>query len=57
MMKNITMRETVREIALDQIVISVEEVTVSGEGLLENFIDENNGMITVVGEISLLKTG
>lgn len=56
-MKNITMRETVREIALDQIVISVEEVIVSGEGLLENFIDENNGMITVVGGISLLKTG
>ncbi|MDY4669404.1 MAG: hypothetical protein SO415_05325 [Oliverpabstia sp.] len=57
MMKNITMRETVRGIALDQVVISVVEVTVSRECVLENYIDENNGMITVVGGISLLSTG
>lgn len=56
-MKNITKRETVREIALDQVVISVVEVTVSSKWILENYIDENNGMITLVGEISLLSTG
>lgn len=57
MMKNITMRETVRGIALDQVVISVVEVTVSRECVLENYIDENNGMIAVVGGISLSSTG
>lgn len=56
-MKNITMRETVRGIALDQVVISVVEVTVSRECVLENYIDENNGMIAVVGGISLSSTG
>ena len=43
-----TMRETVRMIAIDQIVINVVEGTVSSECILENFIFGNNEMATVV---------
>ena len=50
-------RETVRVITLDQIVISVVEITVSRENILENFIIENNEMITVIGGIFLFSTG
>lgn len=49
-----TMRETVRMIASDQIVISVVGVTVSRKDTLENYITVNNEMITVVGGKSLL---
>ena len=48
-----TIRETVRMIASDQIVISV--VTVSRVDTLENYITVNNEMITVVGGKFLLK--
>lgn len=53
-MREITMdknaiRETVRMIASDQIVISVVGVTVSRKDTLENYITVNNEMITVVG--------
>ena len=44
-----TIRETVRMIASDQIVISVVGVTVSRVDTLENYIAVNNEMITVVG--------
>lgn len=44
-----TIRETVRMIASDQIVISVVGVTVSRVDTLENYITVNNEMITVVG--------
>lgn len=44
-----TIRETVRMIASDQIVISVVGVTVSREDTLENYITVNNEMIAVVG--------
>lgn len=40
-----TMRETVRMIAIDQIVINVVEGTVSSECALENFIFRNNEMV------------
>lgn len=58
-MREITMdknaiRETVRMIASDQIVISVVGVTVSRKDTLENYITVNNEMITVVGGKSLL---
>lgn len=58
-MREITMdknaiRETVRMIASDQIVISVVGVTVSRKDALENYITVNNEMITVVGGKSLL---
>lgn len=58
-MREITMdknaiRETVRMIAGDQIVISVVGVTVSRKDTLENYITVNNEMITVVGGKSLL---
>lgn len=58
-MREITMdknaiRETVRMIASDQIVISVVGVTVSRKDILENYITVNNEMITVVGGKSLL---
>lgn len=49
-----TMRETVRMITSDQIVISVVGVTVSRKDILENYIAVNNEMITVVGGKSLL---
>lgn len=57
-MREITMdknaiRETVRMIASDQIVISVVGVTVSRKDTLENYITVNNEMITVVGGKSL----
>ena len=45
-----TIRETVRMIASDQIVISVSRVDT-----LENYITVNNEMITVVGGKFLLK--
>ena len=56
-MREITMdknaiRETVRMIASDQIVISVVGVTVSRKDTLENYITVNNEMITVVGKVS-----
>lgn len=59
-MREITMdknaiRETVRMIASDQIVISVVGVTVSRKDTLENYITVNNEMITVVGGKSLLR--
>lgn len=44
-----TIKETVRMIASDQIVISVVGVTVSRKDTLENYIAVNNEMITVVG--------
>lgn len=51
-----TIRETVRMIASDQIVISVVGVTVSREDTLENYITVNNEMIAVVGgEVSAEK--
>ena len=50
-----TIRETVRMIASDQIVISVVGVTVSRVDTLENYITVNNEMITVVGGMFLLK--
>ena len=50
-----TIRETVRMIASDQIVISVVGVTVSRVDTLENYITVNNEMITVVGGKFLLK--
>ena len=50
-----TIRETVRMIASDQIVISVVGVTVSRVDTLENYIAVNNEMITVVGGKFLLK--
>ena len=50
-----TIRETVRMIASDQIVISVVRVTVSREDMLENYITVNNEMITVVGGKFLLR--
>ena len=50
-----TMRETVRMITSDQIVISVVGVTVSRVDTLENYITVNNEMITVVGGKFLLK--
>ena len=50
-----TIRETVRMIASDQIVISVVGVTVSRVDTLENYITVNNEMITVVGRKFLLK--
>ena len=58
-MREITMdknaiRETVRMIASDQIVISVVGVTVSRKDTLENYITVNNEMIMVVGGKSLL---
>ena len=58
-MREITMdknaiRETVRMIASDQIVISVVGVTVSRVDTLENYITVNNEMITVVGGKFLL---
>lgn len=58
-MREITMdknaiRETVRMIASDQIVISVVGVTVSRKDTLENYITVNNEMITVVVGKSLL---
>ena len=58
-MREITMdknaiRETVRMIASDQIVISVVGVTVSRKDTLENYITVNNEMITGVGGKSLL---
>ena len=58
-MREITMdknaiRETVRMIASDQIVISVVGVTVSRKDTLENYITVNNEMTTVVGGKSLL---
>lgn len=52
-----TIRETVRMIASDQIVISVVGVTVSREDTLENYITVNNEMMTVVGGNSLLGLG
>ncbi len=48
-MKKIMTRETVRVITFDRIVISVVEITVSRKNVLENFIIEDNEMITVVG--------
>lgn len=45
-----TIRETVRLIASDQIIISVVEVTVSRKDTLENYITVNNEMIMAVGE-------
>ena len=50
-----TIRETVRMIASDQIVISVVGVTVSRVDTLENYITVNNEMITVGGGKFLLK--
>ena len=50
-----TIRETVRMIASDQIVISVVGVTVSRVDTLEHYITVNNEMITVVGGKFLLK--
>lgn len=52
-----TIRETVRMIASDQIVISVVGVTVSRKEILENFIVTNNEMMTVVGGNSLPRLG
>ena len=50
-----TIRETVRMIASDQIVISVVGVTVSRVDTLENYITVNNEMIMAVGGKSLLR--
>lgn len=50
-----TIRETVRLIASDQIIISVVGVTVSRKDTLENYITVNNEMIMAVGGKSLLK--
>lgn len=59
-MREITMdknaiKETVRMITSDQIVISVVGVTVSRKDILENYITLNNEMITAVGGKSLLR--
>ena len=50
-----TIRETVRLIASDQIIISVVGVTVSRKDTLENYITVNNEMIMAVGGKSLLR--
>ena len=59
-MREITMdknaiKETVRMITSDQIVISVVGVTVSRKDILENYITVNNEMIMAVGGKSLLR--
>ena len=48
-----TIRETVRLIASDQIIISVVGGTVSRKDTLENYITVNNEMIMAVGGKSL----
>lgn len=50
-----TIRETVRLIVSDQIIISVVGVTVSRKDTLENYIMVNNEMIMAVGGKSLLR--
>ena len=50
-----TIRETVRLIASDQIIISVVGGTVSRKDTLENYITVNNEMIMAVGGKSLLR--